>query len=32
MFPYPVCGRECVAQTELSDGQVAVMLNHVGVH
>ena len=31
MFPYPVCGQECLAQTELSEGQVAVLLNNAGV-
>ncbi len=31
MFPYPVCGRNCVEQTKLTDGQVAVVLNNAGV-
>jgi hypothetical protein len=31
MFPYPVCGRECLAQSELTDGQVSVLLNNAGV-
>jgi len=31
MFPYPVCGAECVEQSTLSSGQVGILLNNVGV-
>ncbi len=31
MFPYPVCTARCVEQVALSDGQVGVILNNVGV-